>query len=174
MNFEQMVAKLAKPGDDILVTLTGNKAHVFHMTSCLMGEAGELLDADPSDRDNIVEELGDLEFYMQGARTGLGIRYEEIPASIHDSDVFNVDGIMIATCDLFDACKKWIIYNQDINREKVLSAMARYEGFMNDYRGALGVTRDEVIAGNMAKLAKRYGANYEYTDAAAKARADKA
>lgn len=49
------------------------------------GEAGELLDAikkvavyrKPVDRANVVEELGDLEFYMEGLRQGLGITREE-------------------------------------------------------------------------------------------------
>ena len=45
------------------------------------GEAGELLDAvkkaviyrKPLDLENVIEELGDLEFYMEGLRQGLEI-----------------------------------------------------------------------------------------------------
>jgi NTP pyrophosphatase (non-canonical NTP hydrolase) len=51
----------------------------------ISGEAGELLDAvkkatiyrKPLDRVNVVEELGDLEFYMRGLRESLGITREE-------------------------------------------------------------------------------------------------
>ena len=51
----------------------------------ISGEAGELLDAikkaaiyqKPVDRQNVIEELGDLEFYMEGLRQGLGITRKE-------------------------------------------------------------------------------------------------
>jgi NTP pyrophosphatase (non-canonical NTP hydrolase) len=80
-----MIAALAKPGVDILATLTPEKAHIVHMVLGVSGEAGELLDAikkaaiynKPLDRENVVEELGDLEFYMEGLRQGLGITREE-------------------------------------------------------------------------------------------------
>jgi NTP pyrophosphatase (non-canonical NTP hydrolase) len=55
------------------------------------GEAGELLDAVkkhaiynlPLDRDNVIEELGDLEFYLRGIRLNLVItRYECLLSNI--------------------------------------------------------------------------------------------
>lgn len=53
------------------------------------GEAGELLDAikkvviynKPIDRENVVEELGDIEFYLEGLRQSLGITREETIAA---------------------------------------------------------------------------------------------
>lgn len=89
--FEDMVAGLAKPGDAIIASLTPEKAHQLHMAVGISGESGELLDAikkaviynKPLDRENVIEELGDLEFYMQGLRAGLGItRNETIQANI--------------------------------------------------------------------------------------------
>lgn len=85
INFQDMVHVLAKPGADIIATLTPEKAHMLHMAVGVSGEAGELLDAvkkavvynKPLDRENVVEELGDLEFYMEGLRAGLGITREE-------------------------------------------------------------------------------------------------
>ena len=81
----ELVAKLAKPGQDIINELTPCKAHCFHMASALMGEAGELFDPIKKwviydkklDRVNIIEELGDMEFYMEGIRAALGITREE-------------------------------------------------------------------------------------------------
>ena len=81
-----MVKALAKPGADIVATLTAEDAHQLHMAVGIAGEAGELLDAvkkaaiyrKPIDRENVVEELGDLEFYMEGLRQGLGITREEV------------------------------------------------------------------------------------------------
>lgn len=81
----EMVADLSKPGQDIIDSLTPEKAHALHMAVGVAGEAGELLDAikkhviynKPIDRENVVEELGDLEFYMEGLRSKLGITREE-------------------------------------------------------------------------------------------------
>jgi NTP pyrophosphatase (non-canonical NTP hydrolase) len=80
-----MVSVLAKPGHKIILGLTGKTAHELHMAVGVSGEAGELLDAvkkssihgKPIDRDNVVEELGDLEFYMEGLRQSLNITREE-------------------------------------------------------------------------------------------------
>jgi len=85
MNHADMVKALAKPGADIVASLTPETTHLLHMAVGVSGEAGELLDAvkkaaiyvKPIDRDNVVEELGDLEFYMEGLRQGLGISREE-------------------------------------------------------------------------------------------------
>jgi len=82
----ELVAALAKPGADIVATLTAEDAHSLHMAVGIAGEAGELLDAvkkaaiyrKPIDRENVVEELGDLEFYMEGLRQGLGITRQEV------------------------------------------------------------------------------------------------
>lgn len=81
----QLVAALAKPGEKIAQELTPSDAHQLHMAIGICGEAGELMDAikkaavyrKPIDRINVIEELGDLEFYMEGLRQGLGITREE-------------------------------------------------------------------------------------------------
>lgn len=84
-NYEAMVARLAKPGEAIIKTLTPKRAHALHMAIGISGEAGELLDAikkvavynKPIDGENVIEELGDLEFYMEGLRQGLGITRQQ-------------------------------------------------------------------------------------------------
>jgi len=77
----ELVTALAKPGETIAAEINGSDAHLIHMVMGISGEAGELLDAikkcviyrKPLDRENVIEELGDLEFYMEGLRQGLGI-----------------------------------------------------------------------------------------------------
>ena len=62
-----------------------NKAHLIHMLVGIAGEVGELIEgvvpylfADiPMDEENIVEELGDLEFYLEGLRQGLDFSREQ-------------------------------------------------------------------------------------------------
>lgn len=85
INHSDLVKALAKPGEDIQRTLTPEDCHAVHMVLGISGEAGELLDAvkkatiyrKPLDRENVIEELGDLEFYMEGLRQAYGITREE-------------------------------------------------------------------------------------------------
>lgn len=85
MQHSDLVLALRKPGDAIVASLTPDGADLLHMTVGVSGEAGELLDAvkkhviynKPIDRENVIEELGDLEFYMEGIRQILGINREE-------------------------------------------------------------------------------------------------
>lgn len=85
INHADMVRDLAKPGADIIESLTPEMAHNLHMAVGVAGEAGELLDAikkaaiycKAADVENIIEELGDLEFYMEGIRQGFGITREQ-------------------------------------------------------------------------------------------------
>lgn len=80
-----MVAALIKPGQAVIDTLTPGLANLLHMGVGVSGEAGELLDAikkaaiygKPIDRENVVEELGDLEFFLEGVRAQLCITREE-------------------------------------------------------------------------------------------------
>jgi NTP pyrophosphatase (non-canonical NTP hydrolase) len=80
-----MVKALAKSGEVIAAEIDGEDAHLIHMVIGISGEAGELLDAikkkaiyrKPLDMENVLEELGDLEFYMEGIRQGLGITREQ-------------------------------------------------------------------------------------------------
>lgn len=83
--FENMVANLAKDGQEIVDELTPEQAHLLHMVVGICGEAGELLDAVKKaviynkelDMGNVIEEVGDIEFYMEGFRQGIGITREQ-------------------------------------------------------------------------------------------------
>lgn len=64
--------------------LTGEQAHMLHMAIGIAGEACELLEAvcasiaGNRDRVNEVEELGDLEFYLEGYRQATDISRDEV------------------------------------------------------------------------------------------------
>ena len=86
-----LVAALCKPGRAISEGMTPVEAHLIHMAMGISGEAGELLDAIKKatiykktlDYANVVEELGDLEFYLEGLRSHLGItRAQTLEANI--------------------------------------------------------------------------------------------
>ena len=76
---------LTKPGLDILRELTSGQADLWHMATGVAGEAGELVDAvkrvaiyrKEIDIPNVIEELGDLEYYLAGVRRCLHIDRED-------------------------------------------------------------------------------------------------
>ena len=85
-DYDKMTAALSKAGSDIINELSPEKADLLHMAVGVAGEAGELLDAvkkatiynKPLDRENMIEELGDLEFYMSRVRQLIGVSRDEI------------------------------------------------------------------------------------------------
>jgi len=82
----KLVSGLTKPGADIAAQMTDEKANLLHMVVGIAGEAGELLDGikkhviyqQPLDLVNTVEELGDLEFYMQGLRAEIKVSRDAV------------------------------------------------------------------------------------------------
>ncbi len=83
---ERLVKRTCKKGHDIV--MSGTTAHYVHMALGIAGEAGELVDAikkhaiynKPLDFDNVIEELGDIEWYMEGLRQTFGITREVVLA----------------------------------------------------------------------------------------------
>lgn len=83
--YADMVTELAKSGEVIRNQMTPNDAHMLHMVVGICGEAGELTDAIKKaviyrkvlDRANVIEELGDIEFYLEGLRQALQITRTE-------------------------------------------------------------------------------------------------
>ena len=65
---------------------TPSQCELLHAAIGIAGEAGELLDAvrkhvfegEPLDRENVIEELGDLCFYLEAAFQVVGVSREEI------------------------------------------------------------------------------------------------
>lgn len=84
-----LVRDLKKNPVEIQSSLGTKECDLIHMTLGIAGEAGELLDAVKKntmygkalDYDNLIEELGDLEFYMEGMRQILNISREAVLAT---------------------------------------------------------------------------------------------
>ena len=83
--YNKFVSSICKSGAAILSDLTKESAEKMHMAIGIAGEAGELLDAIKKhaiyakelDMENVIEELGDLEFYMQGLRALLNLTRQQ-------------------------------------------------------------------------------------------------
>lgn len=87
--YTEFVVTRVKDASEILLTITPTKINLWHAATGISGEAGKFLDcikkhvvyAQPLNRENAIEELGDLEFYMEQARQQLGVSREEVLAA---------------------------------------------------------------------------------------------
>lgn len=84
--YPDMVQFLAKPGDQILASFTPEKCNLLHAGVGIASEGGEILDVikkhviynQQLDIGHLVEELGDMEFFMEQARAAIGISRDYI------------------------------------------------------------------------------------------------
>lgn len=160
--YEEMVKNLFKP----LPTI-GEMAH--HATTGISGEVGELSESET--RTNTIEELGDLEFYLEALRTFVPARlystaYTETPL------VFLLPMMSICASHMLDITKKHWIYGKELKLEELWTLVSKMTLLLEQLYDQLGTTRDEVRYLNQSKLMKRYPSGY--TNEAAIARADKA
>ena len=94
--YSAFVECLAKPGHQITSELYPEDAHRIHMAMGVAGEAGELLDTikkssiyrKPYDVDNIIEECGDILFYVTGMLNSFG-------ATLEDAMRANIDKLSV-------------------------------------------------------------------------------
>lgn len=174
--YDQMVANLFKH-------MGSREASLLHAAIGISGECGELLVA--SSIENIVEELGDIEFYVEAGYQVLGGRRTPLADGLEvagsDPAMHQVLGtVTIAmsstSARLLDLAKKGWVYNKplDENAERALRfELMRIELMMEQLREMVGVRRPDVLRTNQTKLGKRYPQGV-YTDQAAQVRADKA
>lgn len=80
-------------------------------------------------------------------------------------------GVATEAGELLDAAKKFAVYNKDLDRDNIIEELGDLEFYMELVRSTLGVTREQTLEVNMAKLQKRYAKGY--SDQAAQVRADK-
>lgn len=81
MKHSDLVRRIAKPGIAIKRSLSPEKCFLLHMAVGISTEAAELLDAVKKhvfyckslDMENVIEELGDIEFYLEGLRQNVRV-----------------------------------------------------------------------------------------------------
>ena len=79
LTHQELVANLVKPGHTIAKEITPDQANLLHMVLGIAGEAGELVDAIKKhviyrkelDIANVIEEIGVLQFYIEGLCQGI-------------------------------------------------------------------------------------------------------
>jgi NTP pyrophosphatase (non-canonical NTP hydrolase) len=185
----EMVKQLAKSGADIIAQLTPNSAQLLHMSVGVAGEAGELLEAvidcnstDEVDEENLIEELGDIEFYLEGVRQEMGFKWddtlpEESPSYVNHGEnmvevVYDFARLSMSSGVLLDSIKKFAIYVKPINAQEVMNNLQAIEVCIESIRQHFGVIRKECLEHNVNKLGKRYK-GHSYSNEQAQDRADK-
>lgn len=185
----EMVRVLAKSGDVIASEMSGFEAHLLHMAVGISGEAAELMDAyatstefnKPLDIVNILEELGDLEFYIEGFRQGLEI--DRVAVRANEGEPYQSNHthenawmcviLNIAAGELLDLTKKMVIYKKTIEITEFTRILGKIDRILGHIRTCHDFTLSDVLDANIAKLGKRYE-GFKYSDSAAQTRADKA
>jgi len=95
------------------------------------------------------------------------------PMGSHRDDLMHgAIGISGEAGELLDAVKKFWAYGKPLDFENAREELGDIEFYMEAFRQAVGITREETIAHNLKKLSARY-ASGNYSDAQAIARADK-
>lgn len=181
----ELVRALAKPGAAILDGLTPAMADLWHAATGVATETSELCeallnfhDAGELDTENLIEELGDTEFYLQQLRTNLGVTRDEVMAfegafTYSPIPIEMAAIVAVAGGNILDFVKKIVVYQKAVDRDALFTILAKLEGPLMAIRHMSGIEHDEVLAANIAKLSVRY-ASMTYTDADAQNRADKA
>jgi hypothetical protein len=185
--YAEFVAALIKPGDTMKNEMSPEQMNALHMAVGIAGEAGETLSCiviDPNDLDaeidlvNLVEELGDIEFYAEGLRAALDISYVEtqvygpVAETMPIIPLIAATSLSIAAANILDAVKKWTVYQKPIARDVVVDELRSLELAMAWLRFGFDLSREVIILGNYSKLGKRY-ASLSYSNEAAIIRADK-
>lgn len=184
----ELVKALVKPGHDIVFTLTGQKADLWHAATGIAGEASEIVgvlfnfvdqEVPTLDIEHMTEELGDMEFYLQQLRTNLGITRDDVYAQPATDFIYSPEPLVMAASltisagDVLDQVKKAVVYNKDLDLGALMAALIQLEGALAIIRNLSGIEYDTILEQNIAKLSVRY-AGLSYSDEAAQNRADKA
>ena len=176
----EMVRALAKDGWLIKNEMSGGDCHLLHMALGFIGEVAELqepfeedCDQKPLDVENVVEELGDMEFYLEGLRQGLGLDRSSSDSTYTAYSVEkDLKKLVILAGKLLDAVKRTVIYRKPIDLPLIGTLLMDIENHMSIIRSYSNVTRQDTLDANIAKLGKRYE-GMQYSNQAAVDRADK-
>lgn len=186
----ELVAALVKPPAAIMATLSQQTTDLWHGATGVSGECGELLEGlvlvvtgnatIEEGRKNVVEELGDLFFYIEQIcqRLTMELDWDGITAFARNQHLGPDSMLMYgAQCSVYgaqvlDYIKKAAIYNKELELGKLTVAMTECAKYAVTIGYMFGVERVEALRENIAKLKVRYD-GLKYSDAGAHARADK-
>lgn len=166
-----MVSNLKKPGEDILAQWDAKKASASHMVVGFTDELFELWQAlHNEDSENILEEAGDLLFYIKGLEQDLGLEPIDFTVPFEIKEGTPVFDPFIA---VITPIKRHLYYNKPLDNAELQEALTVMASFAVDSAQREGSDLNSILEANYQKLAE---ARYKngYSDKAAEERVDKA
>jgi NTP pyrophosphatase (non-canonical NTP hydrolase) len=178
---KQMVTDLVKPGAEILASLTAEKCNLIHMIWGITGEHLEILQAlcglgptpQGDNMENLIEELGDSEFFLEGMMQQFGWNYEDVICHATKDLKFEFQDMVNAVEMASDLLKKNLMYGKSLDHDKLKGALGNILMCNLEVMKIAGVTREQALEANMEKLLKGRYKSGTYSDAQAIDRADK-
>ena len=136
---------------------------LLHGCIGLAGEAGELAEALSKwlndgaalDRTNLIEELGDCEWYCAEIQYALG---QSIMTTPHTTCylAYSHQQLVVQTGVLMTVIQRWLYYGKGLDVDKVVQAVGHILGYVCEIASRIEVTISEVREKNIAKLRARY------------------
>ena len=171
VSFEEMVRRLFNR------SVPGNKwTPLMHSAIGVIGEVLELKHC--IDNKNLIEECGDVEFYLEAALqsiTDLGFSLSRSLEPMGYDLQHAFSEMERGANELLDISKKGWVYNKEIDLQHVEIFATGTRRALSDLYKVLGIDREDVLYRNMEKLIGPKGRFRDgfYTDQAAQDRADK-
>lgn len=159
---------------------------VMHAAIGISGEVGEIFEAflpDTPDQENLLEEYGDLEFYMEALCQAIGVTEDTIGTM---SDLlmqkekgrqYKLTDMVVLAAKILDSAKRCWVYGKELEemRVKLVTDIAHLTLCIDQIYKACNVRYEDIRYYNQVKLIGKKGRfrNLVYTDAEARDRADK-
>lgn len=154
-----LVCNLMKSGESLIGEATPNKMELAHMAAGIAGEYLELVTAIENHDDiNIVEEAGDLEFYIEGAAQVLCIEQRQADSYVgipQAHDGFTLRDYRKAVEEFHDQVKKHVFYNLQ-NMKRIIQSFYILVQHQKALLHHLGLSRGDTLLANKVKLLERY------------------
>lgn len=179
LSYTDFVASKAKPNADIISDLSRipQSAHLLHMAIGIDGEAFEIEEwmREGKGQENLIEELGDLAFFLEGY---ISMYPGELVTELAPLEYTGIDDLVWqlrkATGTLLDKTKRMAIYGKGYTEElsdDAAKCLAAIRTASAEIASVHFVPQSSIYTHNRKKLDKRYAEGYSNT--AANERADK-
>jgi hypothetical protein len=156
MSYQEKALETASAGFD----MSNVSPALLHGAIGLVTEASELLqalavDADKIDRPNLIEELGDIEWYLALVYREVGMRQIDQAPRVTTPPLDTAIAIVVASSEVLDIIKKSIYYSREVDYSAVTEALSRAEWLLAVIRLHFGLDRAEIQRLNIEKLQKK-------------------
>ena len=175
MVYEEMINALKKPGQEILDSWNATDASISHMLVGIYDEYIEVQDAleayavSPNEdtRAHVIEELGDLTFYVIGVAQDCDIVLTD--TKLPSDQIPPLRKVVMETTT---ALKRYLYYRKPLDKAEVAIQLLKVLVHVGIEAKKLSSSLDAVTQANMKKLGQRYE-DFKYSDEAANSRQDK-